>query len=72
MVPGRQTEETMREEAEADAETEDGDRIVKLPSATALWDAFDDGVHDAIVAGLAIYTDADYEMHGGDDAATRD
>jgi hypothetical protein len=53
---------------EAEAEVEDGDRIVKLPSATALWDAFDDGVHDAIEAGLATYTDADYATQEGDDA----
>jgi hypothetical protein len=58
---------TTREEAEA--EVEDGDRIVKLPSAAALWDAFDAGLADAIVAGLAAYTNADYETHGGDDAA---
>jgi hypothetical protein len=35
-------------------------------------DAFDAGALDAIEAGLAEFTDADYEMHGGEDAATRD
>jgi hypothetical protein len=49
-----------REEAEADAE--EGDRIVLLPSAAALWEAFDAGVYDAIEAGLAEYTEADYAV----------
>jgi hypothetical protein len=49
-----------REEAEADAE--EGDRIVLLPSAAALWEAFDNGVYDAIEAGLAEYTEADYAV----------
>jgi hypothetical protein len=56
-----------REEAEADAE--EGDRIVLLPSAAALWEAFDDGVYDAIAAGLAAYTDEDYAQYGASEDA---
>jgi hypothetical protein len=47
-----------REEAEAHVEW--GARIEYRPSAAVLWDSFDQGAADAIEAGLAEFTDADY------------
>jgi hypothetical protein len=48
----------------AKADVEEGARIEYRPSAAVLWDSFDQGAADAIEAGIAEFTDADYV--GGD------
>lgn len=59
-----------REEAEAEAEAEaDGgeDKVIELPAAEEMWQAFEEGTADAIAADLAEYSDDDYGITAEDE-----
>ncbi len=49
--------------AEAEA---DGERVVELPSSEEAWEAYDQGVCDAIHADLATYTNEHYGIETAD------